>query len=253
MRSNIIQMLLNASSGKGGSSPGQPSSEWTIVHFLLGKGTGHHNRVSKICFRTKSEDISKKYYYCKAGKSVKNTSNAEGFYGFADISPYIAADSEGLIVTQTEADKIDLAEKDSNGRPMMLAFVNGKTDMSNDNLLFKNVFSTRAIRNNMEWVWYTVELEPNNSILPDGSTKTIEYDLCVAINVRASELDSVTIQSQAPIYYAIQDQSSTIKELVNNWETNSCPKTDFSKDRLIKVLDSEYFYSETNNFGLTIQ
>ena len=36
MRSNIIQMLLNASSGKGGSSPGQPSSDWTIVH-LLGK------------------------------------------------------------------------------------------------------------------------------------------------------------------------------------------------------------------------
>ena len=252
MRSNIIQMLLNASSGKGGSSPGQPGSEWTIVHFLLGKGTGHHNRVSKICFRTKSEDISRKYYYCKAGKSVKNTSNAEGFYGFADISPYIAADSEGLNVTQTETDKIDLAEKDSNGRPMMLAFVNGKTDMPNDNLLFKNVFSTKCAWHE-EFVWYTVELKSNNSILPDGSTKTIEFDLCVAINVRASELDSVTIQSQAPIYYAIQDQSSTIKELVNNWETNSCPKTDFSKDRLIKVLDSEYFYSETNNFGLTIQ
>ena len=33
MRSNIIQMLLNASSGKGGSSPSQPESEWTIVHF----------------------------------------------------------------------------------------------------------------------------------------------------------------------------------------------------------------------------
>ena len=252
MRSNIIQMLLNASSGKGGSSPGQPSSEWTIVHFLLGKGTGYHNRVSKICFRTKSEDISRKYYYCKAGKSVKNTSDAEGFYGFADISPYIAANSEGLMVTQTEADKIDLAEKDSNGRPMMLAFVNGKTNMPDDNLLFTNVFST-PYDSSREWVWYTVELEPNNSILPDGSTKTIEYDLCVAINVRASELDSVTIQSQAPIYYAIQDQSSTIKELVNNWETNSCPKTDFSKDRLIKVLDSEYYYSETDNFGLTIQ
>ena len=252
MRSNIIQMLLNASSGKGGSSPGQPSSEWTIVHFLLGKGTGHHNRVSKICFRTKSEDISKKYYYCKAGKSVKNASNAEGFYGFADISPYIAADSEGLNVTQTETDKIDLAEKDSNGRPMMLAFVNGKTDMPDDNLLFKNVFSTKCAWQE-EFVWYTVELKPSDSILPDGSTKTIEFDLCVAINVRASELDSVTIQSKAPIYYAIQDQSSTIKELVNNWETNSCPKTDFLKDRLIKVLDSEYYYSKTDNFGLTIQ
>ena len=135
---------------------------------------------------------------------------------------------------------------------MMLAFVNGKTDMPDDNLLFKNVFSTKASWGE-EYVWYTVELEPSNSILPDGSTKTIEFDLCVAINVRASELDSVTIQSKAPIYYAIQDQSSTIKELVNNWETNSCPKTDFSKDRLIKVLDSEYYYSETNNFGLTIQ
>ena len=36
MRSNIIQMLLNASSGKGGSDPVKPESGWTIVHFLAG-------------------------------------------------------------------------------------------------------------------------------------------------------------------------------------------------------------------------
>ena len=37
MRSNIIQMLLNASSGKGGSDPVKPESDWTIVHFVFDK------------------------------------------------------------------------------------------------------------------------------------------------------------------------------------------------------------------------
>ena len=219
---------------------------------MLGKGTGRHNRVSKICFRTKSEDVSKKYYYCKTGKSVKNLSQSEGFYGFGDISPYISADSNGLVVSQTTADKIDLSEKDPNGRPMMIAIVNGKTDMDDDNLLFKNVFSTRS-SSNEAFVWYTVFLKDSKSDLPDGSNETIEFDLCVAINVSPSKLDSVTIESKAPVYYAIQDQSSTIEELVKNWETNSYPKTDFSKDRLIKALDTEYNYSNSNNFGLTIE
>ena len=40
MRSNIIRVLLNDSSGKGSSDPvkpSQPESEWTIVHFVFEK------------------------------------------------------------------------------------------------------------------------------------------------------------------------------------------------------------------------
>ena len=51
MRSNIIQMLLNASSGKGGSDPVKPSSEWTIVHFFAGDmGSVEETRISHFTF-----------------------------------------------------------------------------------------------------------------------------------------------------------------------------------------------------------
>ena len=54
MRSNIIQMLLNASSGKGGSSPGQPESEWTIVHLL---GKWHLSTSAMRCVTFKDHNI----------------------------------------------------------------------------------------------------------------------------------------------------------------------------------------------------
>ena len=62
MRSDIIQMLLNASSGKGGSDPvkpGQPSSDWTIVHFLTKQAEVEINGVS---FKKKNQ--SEFFYIC---------------------------------------------------------------------------------------------------------------------------------------------------------------------------------------------
>ena len=72
MRSNIIQMLLNASSGKGGSS-----SEWTIVH-LLGKYHPSSSAMRCVTFKDKSG----KYYY------VPGLDSNYGAYGFADLLPW---------------------------------------------------------------------------------------------------------------------------------------------------------------------
>ena len=84
MRSNIIQMLLNASSGKGGSDPGQPSSEWTIVH-LLGKSHLSTSAMRGVTFKDKSG----KYYYVRSAYDVTQTvpglDSNYGAYGFADL------------------------------------------------------------------------------------------------------------------------------------------------------------------------
>ena len=61
MRSNIIQMLLNASSNKGGSNPGQPESDWTIVHLLMVLHSSQKS-VRGVTFKDKSG----KYYYVRS-------------------------------------------------------------------------------------------------------------------------------------------------------------------------------------------
>ena len=86
MRSNIIQMLLNASSGKGGSDPGQPSSEWTIVH-LIGKYHPSSQPMRCVTFKDKSG----KYYYVRSAydvtQKVPGLDTNYGAYGFADLLP----------------------------------------------------------------------------------------------------------------------------------------------------------------------
>ena len=86
MRSNIIQMLLNASSGKGGSSPGQPSSEWTIVHWF-GKYHSSSQPIRGVTFKDKSG----KYYYVQAAynvtQKVPSHDSNYGAYGFTDLLP----------------------------------------------------------------------------------------------------------------------------------------------------------------------
>ena len=88
MRSNIIQMLLNASSGKGGSSPvkpdqpSQPESEWTMVHFLMDNVPD----VNCITFKTKEG----KWYY---GTELRGAGGNKPSYtnvatGFGELSPW---------------------------------------------------------------------------------------------------------------------------------------------------------------------
>ena len=91
MRSNIIQMLLNASPGKGGSSPSQPESEWTIVHFLAGDVPDITKiQISHFTFKTKTG----KYYHLQQCTAVKDFRGGEAqwldnasriIYGFVDL------------------------------------------------------------------------------------------------------------------------------------------------------------------------
>ena len=84
MRSNIIQMLLNASSGKkgGGSDPVKPESEWTVVHFLMDNVPD----VNCITFKTKEG----KWYY---GTELRDKNSGAPDYtnfatGFGELLPW---------------------------------------------------------------------------------------------------------------------------------------------------------------------
>ena len=59
-------------------------------------------------------------------------------------------------------------------------------------------------------------------------------------------------ESSAPNWKLIQDQSSNIKDLYNNWKQTRIYKTDFSKDHLITSGRSfPFLYSATENNGVS--
>ena len=76
------------------------------------------------------------------------------------------------------------------------------------------------------------------------------------VQVPPGQIVSMTCWSNGDEAWIVQDQSMTIEENVNNWKTIGYTKTDFSKDRLMKHIPAgSYckFFSETDDFGLTIQ
>ena len=83
------------------------------------------------------------------------------------------------------------------------------------------------------------------------------YDVThTAIQVPPGQIVSITYWSDYDQFYLVQDQSMTIEENVNNWKTIGYTKIDFSKDRLMKwvpVGSNSHFFSEIDDFGLTIQ
>ena len=83
------------------------------------------------------------------------------------------------------------------------------------------------------------------------------YDVThTAIQVPPGQIVSMTCWSNGDGVWIVQDQSMTIEENVNNWKTIGYTKTDFSKDRLMKHIPAGSnckFFSETDDFGLTIQ
>ena len=124
MRSNIIQMLLNDSSNKGGSDPvkpGQPSSEWTIVHLLIGT-QGSQKNMRGVTFKDKSG----KYYYVRAAYDVTQTVPGRdtnyGAYGFTDLLPWQGATT--AVTSLGSKETIDLETKDPNGRPKAICLIN---------------------------------------------------------------------------------------------------------------------------------
>ena len=95
---------------------------------------------------------------------------------------------------------------------------------------------------------------------PDGTTSSGSFAIITtAINLPASKLDYMTLHvdyrskwDSPPNWKLIQDQSSNIKDLYNNWKQSRIYKTDFSKDHLITSGRSfPFFYSATENNGVS--
>ena len=270
MRSNIIQMLLNASSGKGGSSPGQPESEWTIVHFLTSKSKTSYFKCAS--FKTKSEDGGSKYYYVNNAYFLEPS----GAYGFADLEDFRPFSENSKIVrTIDKTDSIDLTAVDPNGRPMMFALTSARCDdpgqgNTNHPPMIFSTNSTWKTYHYFSFQYYWTSEERDNPKLP-GNPDISEYDLkalvTIGIKIPPKNLDSVTISiSPSQDCAIIQDLTSTPEELVNSWKemwkntkSGFAPrvnyKTDFTNDRLMKLVKSSVpmFYSETDNFSLTLK
>ena len=247
MRSNIIQMLLNASSNKGGSSPDQPSSEWTIVHLLMVS----HGRIKDIRGVT-FKDKSGKYYYVQAAYNVNVTHsdsslNINGAYGFADLLPWQGAAT--AVTSLGSKETIDLETKDPNNRPKAICLVNYGAYGTQ-----RNVFNTDG--SNSSSIMVIGSNVSKRGTLPDGSSVVIGTDTTVAIQVPPGQIVSMTCWSDGDEIWIVQDQSMTIEENVNNWKTIGNTKLDFSRDRLMKWVPKGSkceFFSETDDFGLTIQ
>ena len=270
MRSNIIQMLLNASSGKGGSDPvkpGQPSSDWTIVHFVFDKTSINVNAIS---FKDKE---SSKFYYVRSCNisSVASTSGYEFTcpYGFANLEDFIvyrSSDADKKLPTLAETGDIDFSTKDPDGRPLMLSI--NTADHTSVDYHNRVIYTFSASYNNpaaIEGVnWYASKYDGWTSINeitnPDGTTSSGSFAIITAaINLPVSKLDYMTLNvdyrskwASPPNWMLIQDQSSNIKDLYNNWKQTRIYKTDFSKDHLITSGRSfPSFYSATENHGVS--
>ena len=236
-------MLLNASSGKGGSS-----SEWTIVH-LLGKWHPSTSAMRGVTFKDKSG----KYYYVRSAYDVTQTVPGHainyGAYGFTDLLPWQGATT--AVTSLGSKETIDLETKDPNNRPKAICLINSNYTGSG---LPRHIFNTDA--SNSYYPGSATSNSAKTCTLPDGSKDDIASDTTVAIQVPPGQIVSITYWSDYDQFYFVQDQSMTIEENVNNWKTIGYTKIDFSKDRLMKwvpVGSNSYFFSETDDFGLTIQ
>ena len=137
--------------------------------------------------------------------------------------------------------------------------MNNQGSRLNSNWLFEGLFSVEDAK---YYDSFTSNSWPTCT-LPDGNTFT-GWVLSVGIKVPASKLNSVTIKLASLSrgddeynLYVIQDKNpdpnGQLAKLLN-WTVWT--KTDFSNDRLIKHTQYTHninLYSETNNFGLTIQ
>ena len=257
MRSNIIRVLLNDSSGKGGSDPVKPESDWTIVHFVFDKkGVG----VSATSFKDKE---SSKFYYVRSCNISSVASASEGYeftcpYGFANLEDFIVLSATDKLPTLAETGDIDFSAKDPDGRPLMLSIntIDPRKPVYRDMAIrifaapYKNTYADKYY----DW------LNINEITNPDGTISSESFAIItVAINLPASKLDYMTLHvdrtakyDPSPNWMLIQDQSSDIKDLYNNWKQTRIYKTDFSKDHLITSGRSfPFFHSATENHGVS--
>ena len=272
MKDFIIQALLNAgtkknNSGSTGGSSDQPESDWTIVHFLFDATAVNVNAIS---FKDKE---SSKFYYVRSC-NISSVTLASGYkfacpYGFANLEDFIvygSSDAENKLPVLAGTDEINFDTKDSDGHPLMLLISSLGARPADYFEEAKYVFSVSY--NNPSSIsgsnWYANKMESWLSIeeitRPDGTISSGSFAvITAAINLPASKLDYLTLHvdyrsqwDRTPNWMLIQDQSSNIKDLYNNWKQNHVYKTDFSKDHLITSGRSfPFFYSATENNGIS--
>ena len=262
MRSNIIQMLLNASSGKGGSSPVKPESDWTIVHFLAGDmGSVTETRISHFTFKTKTG----KYYHLQQCDAVKDFRGGEAeyvhsasriIYGFVDLLNSGSQETGVKLISEVNLnvwDSSDIFKKDPSGRPMLFAMTPKGWYGSNHEL--EHLFATNGEFNRPQGG------APNpTTILPDGSSFSSTYGLTsIGINVPKSQLERATICTTNVYnkWYLIQDQTSTPAELLKTFSDTHYPKLDFSSDKFIFKHETRDDFScwgaTEKNYDLTLK
>ena len=229
-------MLLNASSGKGGSSPGQPSSEWTIVHFLAGAVSDiTETQISHFTFKTKTG----KYYHlqqCNAVIDYRGQSSIDEsgriIYGFVDLLNSGSQETGVKYISDVNLntwDSSDIFKKDPSGRPMLFAMTPKGYYGSGHQL--EHLFATNGEFNKPHYLGSIP-----TTILPDGSSLSPTYCLTsIGINVPKSQLERVTICTTNVYnkWYLIQDQTSTPAELLKTFSDTHYPKLDFSSDKFI--------------------
>ena len=198
------------------------------------------------------KDKSGKYYYVRSAYDVTQTVPGHdtnyGAYGFADLLPWQGATT--AVTSLGSKETIDLETKDPNGRPKVICLVNSICYTG----LPMYIFNTED--SHSFWPGAPTSNSDNTCTLPDGSTDVIRSDTTVAIQVPPGQIVSMTYWSEYDKTWIVQDQSMTIEENVNNWKTIGYTKTDFSKDRFMKHIPAGSnckFFSETDDFGLTIQ
>ena len=209
-----------------------------------------HSRIKDIRGVT-FKDKSGKYYYVRSAydvtQKVPGLDTNYGAYGFADLLPWQGAAT--AVTSLGSKETIDLETKDPNGRPKAICLINYGAYSTQ-----RNVFNTDG--SNSSSICVTGSNCNYMCTLPDGSSVVIGTDTTVAIQVPPGQIVSMTCWSDGDGVWIVQDQSMTIEENVNNWKTIGYTKTDFSKDRLMKHIPAGSnckFFSETDDFGLTIQ
>ena len=228
-----------------GSSSG---SDWTIVHLL-----GQYHTSTSAMRGVSFKDKSGKYYYVQAAydvtQEIPGLATNYGAYGFADLLPWQG--DKIAVASLGSKETIDLEAKDPNGRPLALVMINSLYYSSG---LPRHIFST-----NSSDAYYPGSATSNSSKtcdIPPSWWAPIASDTTVAIQVPPGQIESVTFWSAYDKFWIVQDQSVNIQENVNNWKTQGYTKTDFMKDRVLKMIsegDHCYFYSETDDFDLTIK
>ena len=254
--------------------------------FLFDNIDKQYSTLNRVAFKVKTDDGSNKYYYVRYAKCLHGGTSRDPFpragcYGFADLLDFQTYKENGNMSNfywDQCIDKINFSETDPDGRPMVFMFANNKAYLDTGS----TTIPSRIFSWSSEWSsynygafrceWYASESRVPEAIKFPNNIDVTEYKFTnlftVGIKVPPSKLDSVTIAipglHQTRVNLAvIQNNSSTPEELQDAWlkffnetDCKKLGKTDFSKDRLMKLVKEQAdidFYSETDNFGLTLK